>query len=76
MRYYTKEYIYNEIKKEEPNISDHDATQKAILIHRALNTHDISWRRSCKKFNEYNVMQGIDIQFKNNIKEKGDNNNG
>lgn len=76
MRYYTKEYIYNEIKKEDNQISDMDAMEKATIIHRALNTHDIAWRRSCKKFNEYNVMDGIDIQLKNNINKKGDNNNG
>ncbi|HML32898.1 hypothetical protein [Sporomusa sphaeroides] len=59
MRYYTLSVIEEAYRRQNPELTEAEIKEKAKKIHSQLNTLDISWRRSNKKFyrmNEFGHM--------------------
>jgi hypothetical protein len=63
IRYYSKDRIKAMILAEEPELSEAQITEKAVQIHRALNTLDIHWKRSNKRF----YSKVCDLEEKGNL---------
>ncbi|MDR3561760.1 MAG: hypothetical protein P4N59_10045 [Negativicutes bacterium] len=50
MKYYTLETLERIYRRECPQLTDDEVRGKAKELHRALNTLDISWKRSNRRF--------------------------
>ncbi|WP_371363634.1 hypothetical protein [Sporomusa rhizae] len=59
MRYYTLSVIEDAFRRQDPELTETEIKEKAKKIHSQLNTLDISWRRSNKKFYRMNEFRNI-----------------
>lgn len=57
--FYTKREIFDLLKEENPNSDNDELMNRAVNIHRTLNTLDIGWKRKNKKF--YDNMISFDL---------------
>lgn len=60
--YYTKEEVLQMVREADEHLTAEQALKKAQDIHRALNTIDVSWRRSNKRFYGHVVSSEIYIE--------------
>ncbi|WP_143050637.1 hypothetical protein [Propionispora vibrioides] len=56
-RYYTLEMLEEFYRYQEPQLSEEEVQKKAKELKRALNTLEISWSRSNRRFYEHNQLQ-------------------
>lgn len=59
MRYYTKEMLERVYRREFPDLADDEIRRKAKELHKALNTLDISWKRSNRRFYGNTKLRGM-----------------
>ena len=59
MKYYTLTVIEDAYRRQNPELTEAEIKEKAKKIHSQLNTLEISWRRSNKKFYRMNEFQNI-----------------
>jgi hypothetical protein len=59
MRYYTLEILERIYRREFPELADDEIRAKAKELHRLLNTMDIAWKRSNRRFYENSELFGI-----------------
>lgn len=50
MKYYTLETLESIYRREFPQLADEEVRAKAKQLHKALNTMDIGWKRSNRRF--------------------------
>lgn len=55
-RYYTLEMLEQFYQYQEPSLSKEAVVEKAKILKRALNTLDISWARSNRRFYDNNQL--------------------
>ena len=56
-RYYTLEVLEYTYRSQEPNLSEKEVKKKAKNLHRQLNTMDVYWARSNRRFYAHNILQ-------------------
>ncbi len=59
MKYYTLTVIEDAYRRQNPELTEAEIEEKAKKIHSQLNTLEISWRRSNKKFYRMNEFRHI-----------------
>lgn len=59
MKYYTLIEIEEAYRRQSPDLTDEEIKDKAKKIHSQLNTLDVSWRRSNKRY--YNMRDSQSI---------------
>lgn len=50
MKYYTLEMLEDMYRQESPELPEEEIKKKAKELHRLLNTLDVAWKRSNRKF--------------------------
>ncbi|MBP2655792.1 MAG: hypothetical protein H6Q73_3361 [Firmicutes bacterium] len=58
-QYYTLDMLENLYRFEEPNLSEKAVEEKAKSLKRVLNTMDIYWTRSNRRFYSHNQLQNF-----------------
>ena len=58
-KYYTLEMLEDIYRHQEPNLSAIEVRVKAKKLHRQLNTLDIYWARSNRRFYSHNRLPGF-----------------
>jgi len=61
VKYYTLIEIETAYQYQYPNLTEAEIKEKAKRIHSQLNTLDISWRRSNKRFYKLQEFHKIDL---------------
>lgn len=62
-KYYSLEMLENLYRCQEPRLSAEEAKEKAKNLHRQLNTLDISWARSNRRFYTHNQLQDFSLDY-------------
>ena len=62
-QYYTLDMIENFFRFEEPQLSEKAVEEKAKNLKRLLNTMDIYWARSNRRFYTHNQLQNFSTNF-------------
>lgn len=57
MRYYTLDALERLYRQEHPDLPDREIKERAKQLHRQLNTWDIRWRRSNRRFYKMNQLK-------------------
>lgn len=58
-KYYTLEMLEDLYRYQEPSLSEGVIREKAKNLHRQLNTLDVCWARSNRRFYNHNQLQGF-----------------
>ncbi|VBB09671.1 Hypothetical protein LUCI_4969 [Lucifera butyrica] len=58
-KYYTLELLEDLYRQQEPDLSERELREKARILHTQLNTLDISWTRSNRRFYSHNQLQAF-----------------
>ncbi|WP_371374195.1 hypothetical protein [Sporomusa aerivorans] len=56
MKYYTLEMLEGAYSREYPDMPEHVIKEKAKQLHRKMNTLDIYWKRSNRRFYQNNDL--------------------
>ncbi len=56
-KYYSLEILEDIYRYQEPDLSENEIKEKAKNLHRQLNTLDIRWARSNRRFYSHNQIQ-------------------
>lgn len=59
MKYYTLTEIEEAYRRQSPDLTEEEIKEKAKKVHSQLNTLDVSWRRSNKRFYKMKDSQSI-----------------
>ncbi len=62
-KYYSLEMLADIYRLQDARISDEEAIEKAKDLHRQLNTLDISWARSNRRFYTHNQLQDFLLEY-------------
>lgn len=62
-KYYSLEVLEDIYRLQDPRLSDEEAKEKARNLHRQLNTLDISWARSNRRFYTHNQLQDFFLAY-------------
>lgn len=62
-KYYSLEMLADIYRLQDSRLSDEEAREKARELHRQLNTLDISWARSNRRFYTHNRLQDFLLEY-------------